>query len=248
MRVLSTRKGAGRTGFILGLAVASIAFGVTDSTAQIVSGRVVDATTDAPIPQTYVVAVSGGSVVARTLGTAGGDFSLRVPGPGIYELQATRLGYTAESVVIDVRGEDLVIEIRMTPAPVALDPLSVSARSGRIPREVSVDGLYARRQWVLPVGSERVFVRGDREFDNSPRVVEVLRWFRAARGCVVYFVNGMPQPPQINPKEFVETMPTAHLEGIEFYRDSLTVPLDYQGYGCWGAAGLYSIIAIWYRQ
>jgi hypothetical protein len=218
-----------------------------DAPAQVVSGRVLDAETDAGIPQVTLAALNGGSAVASAIGDSLGNFSIRVAGPGTFVIRASRVGYATETLTVEVFSENESVVLRLAPLAVPIDPLAVTARRGRIPREASIDGLYARRQWVFPVGSERVLVRGDPEFDNSPRVIDVLRWFRTARACVVYFVNGMPHPPLSDPRDFVETMPTSHLEGIEFYREQLTAPLDYQGYGCWNAP-LHSIIAVWFRH
>jgi hypothetical protein len=217
--------------------------------AQTITGRVVDSATEAGIPEATVEALRDREVIGRTVTDADGSFELQVRGSGAYVLRASALGYPAlESDALEVRSRELVeVTLRISPAPLPLDGITVDARRTDLRHAATYEGLYARRETALPVGSTRVVLRNDHEMVNSMQVEDVLLWMRTPRRCVHWYVNG---EPVVTPdKEWLYELSAQMLEGIEFYRDGFLAPYDYWGGDCGPMPSpQYSVIALWYRR
>ena len=76
-----------------------------------------------------IQAEQGTTIRAGTLTNAEGRFALVVPGPGEYVVLAQRIGYRETRATVMIRGtEDLAtIEIRLSPLPIALAAVTVTA-------------------------------------------------------------------------------------------------------------------------
>lgn len=98
--------------------------------AQRISGRVLDARADLPIPGVQVLVLgTADSVVARALTGGDGRFAVEVPAPGAYRIALGRMGYDSvvvEDVEVPAEGPDPVVEIRVEPRAIGLDPIRVT--------------------------------------------------------------------------------------------------------------------------
>jgi hypothetical protein len=95
--------------------------------AQVVEGRILDATDGTPVPQAVVRLVGPeGETVVSTLSAGDGRFRLAPPQPGTWRLEVQRIGYEpAHREVTLEEGETHEIEWRLSPDAMLLDPLVV---------------------------------------------------------------------------------------------------------------------------
>lgn len=118
--------------------------------AQIIVGTVVDDLTGAPLAATTIMLLDSADTAVRLdAADSAGWFVLQAPSPARYRLFADRIGY--EEVVSDTLevagGPRTEVEIRMTPRPVELEAIVVSAERRQLKLEQK--GFY-RRQEVSP--------------------------------------------------------------------------------------------------
>jgi hypothetical protein len=121
--------------------------------AQRVDGQLRDAETGAPIVgATLGLLDAQGQAVATAQSGPRGLFTLRAPQPGLYRIQASRLGYRqATSGTVDLTaGTEIEVELRLSSDAVRLDPLTVTG----IPRyeRLEQSGFYSRRDQFGPDG------------------------------------------------------------------------------------------------
>jgi Carboxypeptidase regulatory-like domain len=210
------------------------------SAGQSIAGTVRDAESGAPIVRADVWLVPPAGPPQQLTADSLGRFLFRLPNEGRYRLRATALGYRpAEETDVDVGPRDIVdVVLMMSPTPVELEGIRVLGR--RVdPRHLATwDGFLARRETAHTVGPERIVVRTDPEMRGAMRVSDVLQWFPHARGCVVYFLDGIERRGW----DF-EDMSAAHFEGVEYYRNGAFAPLEYRSLACAGRP--YSVIALW---
>lgn len=213
---------------------------------QALGGVVIDALTLEPIVEAMVTATAADGRTVSALSRNDGSFSMSLPAPGRYSVTLRRIGYPApDPLDIEVGQRDLLnLRLELSPSPLALDPLVVTARRRDLRQVASYEGLYARHEVTPLVGPARVMVHGDAEMAGGATLRDVLQWVASPRGCVVYFLNGLPDRQGINE---LELLSVDLVEGIEFYRSALGAPLDYQGGGCWEAMD-HSIVAVWLRR
>lgn len=85
--------------------------------AQVVEGRILDATDGTPVPQAVVRLVAPeGETVVSTLSDGDGRFRLAAPQPGNWRLEVQRIGYEpAHREVTLEEGETQEIEWRLSP-------------------------------------------------------------------------------------------------------------------------------------
>lgn len=228
---------------------------VTVAESQMIRGRVVDAGTSIGVEGAVVLAAANQRTIATVLSDSLEGFLLRLPDSGIFSVHAERIGYLdSESAELRLEmGAEIDIQITLQPDAVPVDEVvATGVRGSRLPSAASIEGLHARRAVLARVGSRRVFVAGDPEMLSVTTVGQSLeRWipFGGERRCVDWFVNGYPMPPLSQPREFVREMATSMLEGIEYYRDEYSAPLELQGQGwCKLTVAGMSLIAIWFRQ
>jgi hypothetical protein len=100
--------------------------------AQILGGRVMDRTTNDPIPEAVVEVLNGnGRSVQRSRSDRDGFFVFELREPGEYKLRTARIGYqtvTSEGVQVESR-QTVQVEIHISTGEVALEPLRVTART-----------------------------------------------------------------------------------------------------------------------
>lgn len=102
------------------------------ASAQVVTGRVVDAESGAPLDVAFVVLVGeDGGRDASALTDATGTFRLRASAPGRYRVRAERIGYAAaESETLEVTREAPVrVELSASPRAIDLEGIEVEGSS-----------------------------------------------------------------------------------------------------------------------
>jgi hypothetical protein len=221
--------------------------------AQAIQGRVVDAQTELAVPQVLVEVLFRDDVVGRALTDADGRYQVRLASrkTETYALRASRIGYASQDFTpIEVGFLEVVdADLRMSTSPIPLAELEVEVRRVSLRNAATHEGLHARRERALPVGPERVVVRGDPELKNAARVQDVLQQFffgmsRSRRGCVDYFVNG-----ELREGFDINNIPIGLIEGIEYYVDGRFAPTGFTGSSCNRKPIFkYSIVAVWFRQ
>jgi hypothetical protein len=100
--------------------------------AQTVIGQVIDSTSGTPVGTGFVVLVDQDQVdVARTLTNANGQFSLRAPQPGIFQLRSERIGYRAHvSHSFELTaGITLPYNMEVAAIPIVLSAVEVTAEN-----------------------------------------------------------------------------------------------------------------------
>jgi len=113
--------------------------------AQTVQGAVLDAASGVPINLTHVALVAtDDSIVGRYVSDRSGRFLIGVPEAGRYRLRATRMGYSSFTTdFVLVPGQDAIVEIRLQPTSIPLDPIEAVAE--RPVRRLARVGFYDRQ-------------------------------------------------------------------------------------------------------
>jgi hypothetical protein len=232
-----------RAGAILALVLLSMVATKASLRAQAVLGRVVDDGTGAPVSWAEVVLLdAAGDTLDQALADSTGWFLFHPRGPGPYELQASRIGYMAATVG-EVRlsrsFEAVTLEVRLAASAIALEPLRVIAE----PRDRWLEraGFYRRRQdpgvFLTPLQIEaRQAVFTEDLLRGIPNVTvhQVLGgkviWMGRGGCPPAVYIQGQLQAdlgflPLLDPKA---------IRGIEVYRGSSEMPVEYSGAGSRG--------------
>ncbi len=227
--------------------------------AQILGGRVMDKTSNEPIPEAVVEVLNPtGRSIHRTRSDRDGFFVFELREEGEYKLRTSRVGYqpvTSEGVRVENR-QTVQVEIHIATGEVALEPLRVTARtqpprSGFLERE----GFYDRER-----GAFGIFLT-PHELSQKSAASQTSELFRGLPGVNLtpvgnsrYRINmtrsGGACPPRVlldgNPvadsdvDNFVEPQDVA---GIEIYRGPSEVP------GRWtGQRSSCGLIVIWTKH
>jgi hypothetical protein len=226
--------------------------------AQILGGRVMDKTSNDPIPEAMVeVLNANGRSVQRTRSDRDGFFVFELREPGEYKLRTARVGYqtvTSEGVQVESR-QTVQVEIHIATGEIALEPLRVTART-QPPRSVWLEreGFYDRER-----GGFGLFLT---PYELSQRVaVQTSELFRGVPGLTLIPVGGSRyriattrSGSNCAPKMLVDGSPVADSDvdnmiqpqdvaGIEIYRGPSEVPGRWMGYR--SSCGL---IVIWTKR
>lgn len=178
--------------------------------AQLLRGRALDAVSGEPLPAVRVTILNaGGRVLGRVESDTAGGFALELASPGRVRLLGERAGYlrSRSGQFFVAAGEEVDLELRMSSAPMTLDPVFVTARQGaaRV-RALELAGFYEREA----SGFGRFLHRDDIGAGRSANLGQVLRrqpgldLYMARQGRqLVYFtrsqmgVSGAPCIPVI---------------------------------------------------
>jgi hypothetical protein len=121
----------------------------TPLAAQTVRGKVLDAATGEGVAQAEVQALSEGHDLGRARTAADGSFEMRLRTAGTVRIQARRTGYAVTltgDLPVEMR-ETVEVEVRMSAAAVAMEPLRVTARvEPPRRRSLEVNGFYERER------------------------------------------------------------------------------------------------------
>lgn len=223
--------------------------------AQSVRGRVLDAGTGQSVADVRVTLVrSTGNRVASVVSDPQGRFHINASGGGEFRLETSHIAYRDVSTELITVGanEQVSVDVKLTTAAVALEPLTIVARRVDARHLATEEGLYARRLSVPPIGNARVFMANDPEMRYSSTVRDLTSWTGRPRGCTVMFWNGFVVHDSAFTQELWNT-PVSLLEGVEYYRTPSDAPHVFQerpAFAHWtdrGGGAFCSIVALWSR-
>jgi hypothetical protein len=240
--------------------------------AQVVRGKVLDAASGEPVPQAAVTALTEeGRAAGRARSGADGTFTLELRTAGTFRIRAERTGYqatTSQTLPVEMR-ESVQVELRISAATVAIDPLTVTARvapprrrslqvAGFYERERAGLGEFLRREDIERLSNMNIVQVIDRMpgttiigngakqvivFDRASTVGTLSRSQRGAR------------PDMCLPKLFLDGVNMSYVDGlngvanpnqieaVEAYRSASELPPQYSGVDA--ACG---VILLWTRS
>jgi hypothetical protein len=229
----------------------------TQATAQLVTGRVVGAGTDAGLRDVAIsLRTDDGHLLAGATSDTAGEFRMRAPRFGTFEVFAELIGYRGVRAPVDIRlGEQVEVRIVMDVAAVALEPITVRSRA---PWDMGRLGeFYERmeRNRLAGIGHfmtrDRIDTRGAFEISellqDLPRVAAVRDargshvTFREPRGgCTpAVFINGVLA--NRNERAYIDELLRPHdLEGVEVYQGLARLPGRYHDETGCGVIGLWT--------
>ena len=188
---------------------ATLGLGTTPAAAQVFQGRVLDDDNDSPVVTALVRLVDADGVEhAITAADSSGAYRVEAPGPGVFRLEAARLGYDRmETPLLDARD------------PGGIYPLDLILRKSPLPirgLDIRVDNRQADRQVRLMIGASiaslrKAPIRYDEiqsHIERGHNLSDMLRWqnvpsmnvFRTVdgpcytirrSGCLPVYFNGM---------------------------------------------------------
>jgi hypothetical protein len=185
------------------------------------------------------VADSSGRIRYNATSDSTGRFAIRIGAPlsaQRYIVRAELLGYQSTRGTLDVGDrEELDVLIVMDVAAILIDPLRVTAR--RRYTRTSRDEYYDRLDRVRRFGGGTII-----EYDQLQRRLGstistlVLEQYPGARNCPpTYFIDGMRAT-----NDDLRTLSVTSVEGIEIYRTSAQVPVQYQNRANCGAVLIWT--------
>jgi Carboxypeptidase regulatory-like domain/TonB-dependent Receptor Plug Domain len=152
--------------------------------AQVLRGKVVDAVSGEPVPQVALSAIGADRKEAGHARTAGdGTFYLQFGGPVSVRLQTQRTGYrpTVTEELPVAPSETVYVEVRVSAAPLQIDPLRVTARVEPPRRRfLELNGFYHRQR----VGFGAFLRREDIERLPHSNLAQVLQ---RTRGMAIHY-------------------------------------------------------------
>lgn len=214
-----------------------MAIGAPGTAAQEVVGTVFEEGSSRLLPGVEIQLFdSTGEQIARTLSNAYGRFGLTVERPGPYVLTAQSFGYRRHRMdEVEIPDAGVVtVTVSLRSEPIALDGITGTVHRRREFHEMSYAGFYARHRESHSVGSNRVILRTDPEFDVVATVRDLLYNFRpSAVECGPFlfwngFYIGRAMRDSIRVNDYLDTA-ASMVEGIEYYRDLTSIPLSIRG-------------------
>jgi hypothetical protein len=233
-------------GVPLVLAFAALLCATASGAAQSLRGSVVEEGTGAPIAGVTVALVdSAGTRVFSAVSDAAGRFYMPAGG-GAFRLEASHIAYATvrlDTVRIAAQ-ERLEVEIRMAAEAIPLAPVEVTAR--RIdPRHLAtLEGFYQRWRELPSVGPRRAVRREGPEMRSAMGLEDIVTWFgepELAENTTLYWNGNVVLSPGLY--EMLLEVPIEFLEGVEFYRRVVDIPLGLRG----GRCPHCPVLALWGR-
>jgi hypothetical protein len=238
-------------------ALAACLLAATPLAAQVVRGKVLDATTGAGVPEAAVRALSPeGRDVGHTRTAADGTFRMQLRTPTTVRIEAQRTGYRpalAAALPVALR-ETLEVEVRLSAAAVAIEPLRVTARvQPPRRRSLEINGFYDRERQ----GIGKYVRREDIENRSNQNLAHVLSrvqgtaiLYAGPREYIYFPRNGVPTlssgrrgAPRNNclPRLFLDGVRVTYdamndinaivnpeqIEALEVFRGASEIPVQY---------------------
>jgi hypothetical protein len=253
--------------------LAACALAATPLAAQTVRGRVLDAASGEGIAAAEVQALTlEGRDAGRARTAADGSFQFALRAAGTVRIQAQRTGYrTTLTDTLPVAPREAVeVEVRLSTAAVAIEPLRVTARvEPPKRRNLELDGFYERER--MGIGK---YVRRE-EIESRPtmnlaqvlaRVQGTAIQYRGSKQYIYFPRNGRPRldpslrgPPQnvCLPRLYVDgsrvtydanndinsVVNPGQVEAIEVFRGPSEIPVQYND-----SNSMCGVILIWTRH
>jgi len=192
----------------LGLIVLSLSLTTSLVHAQILSGKVTDAESNAPLPYAAVsVNDTLGALVTGRITEDGGNFNLEIK-PGLYTVIVEFMGYKRHSQSIDFKG-NLQLKVSLTPNTEMLEAVIVEGQRTKITQMID--------KKVITVG-EDLLAEGGSALDvmnNLPEIKADQDGAITLRGNanVRILVNGKPSP--LSSSELLKQMPASQIVSVE---------------------------------
>jgi hypothetical protein len=207
----------------------------------VITGRVLDDISDAPVGEATVQALSGETVAAQARTDASGAFRMALP-PGTYTLRAQRLGYESNTTapLTVAAGASPAVDIRVAASELVLDSLQATARAEPRSPRLERNGFYERQQG----GLGRFVTAAEIARQRPIEVSDVLRTIPGVRllpagfnkwAVVMSRSGGNCQPVvymdnmQVAANEIDDVLQPEHVSGIEVYRGGSEVPAQWGG-------------------
>jgi len=213
--------------------------------AQVVNGRLFDAETGDPVINgTVALRVDFRTVVATAGADSLGAYSLTAPGPGMYSLLVTGLGYELTSTIqFDVSEEGPTdIDVHLYPEPIEVDSLAVEAERRRIIPHLEQQGFYERMdegfgEFITP---EEIEERNPRHFYDLFRSIpglqvttagEIRRWPQRCRGSTprIWMDGILVAGKGTGRMVLTQHVSVEEIEAVEVFIGAARVPLQYGG-------------------
>lgn len=197
----------------------------TGADAQVVRGRVLDDADDRPVATAVVRLVDPtGESLAVTVADSAGRYSMTVPEPGVYRLEAERIGYEPFETPLLETGDEtrtyaLDLLLRRSPVPIA----GLEITTEQVDRQLRLMiGLSARSLRWSPVRPAELRDHAERDHD----LTDLIRWENRAGlevfetregpcyslrryGCLTVYLNGLPLT-----RPLVDTVPLDMLHTV----------------------------------
>lgn len=226
----------------------------SEGEAQVVQGRLADASTRDPVGYGLVRLLDlEGSVVGAAVSDSAGFYRLQVPGPGFYRLSVVRMGYaTGEGFeILDLKADDVLqAELLLLPDPLALEGIIVEAESHpwRLQYPPSIWPFFDRRDFYGKLGMGRFMDREDLEgWSGDLEAIPEIRWmlFTMQSRSITYpcrgptwYLDGHRVTGDI-----MDLVRVSDLEGVEVYRRASEVPGEFGG-----SDARCGVVVLWTRR
>ena len=216
--------------------------------AQAVRGHLIDLETAEPVLSGAVTVIAGEERLGTTETDEDGFFFLPLERPGIYRLEARRLGYasTLSQEFRVIRGDTVSVRFGVHVSAIPMDPLVVVARTNRGQnkfRDHQEDwgkGIFLTPEMIdsiAPLHYADVFRKQEdiwlswgwgRLSTGSRGLVPRVRTFKG-RGCLAYMVNGIQV--RENNRYLLDGMEPERIQAVEIFRYPGEVPPDLRKFG-----------------
>ncbi len=240
---------------------------VDSVSAQTLRGRVLDSATGDFVPLAYIgLLAEGGDMVVASLAGTEGHFEVTAPETGSYFLYVSRTGYeTLVEGLFELGADGMVdLQVGLTPAPIALDPLLVETENRDV-NPLEANGFYDRA--IMGLGTlmireeiqrrsidkvsdafrvvPRLSIDESRPMTGSPDVMaNPAVWnYRGSRKCspTLYIDRHVVFAGGDGPLRPDDYMAPAEVEAIEIYTRSSEVPVGFEELSQCG------VILVWTR-
>ena len=221
---------------------------LVDAPHSLVSGRVVDAGSGAPV---VGASVRLEGVADAQVTAADGAFRFGPLPPRDYPLTVEHLAFATlrDTLEVDVAsGVDATI--RLAPGVIALDPITVVVRSLVLER----NGFYERQQRSSGHFVTRQQIEAQRALQSSEilRRVPSVRIQRGRDGNLALARGSCPfryviDGTRIGPEFSIDLIPAEDIEGLEVYLGPAQVPGEFTGLSS-DASGTCGVIIVWTRR
>jgi hypothetical protein len=254
-----------RTTGVLCLLVVAAGLAAVPAGSQVISGQVVEAETDRPIPFGEVTVLDeDGDIVATTFADGGGRFSVRLPRSGTFTVYAARLGYfnaVSEGIEVTSR-QEVAIAVRLAPAPLTVDSLAVEVEGRSLPllregfydRKNAGQGHFITREDIASMIGVRALPDVIREVpgvritsDGFGKDRVTLRGTFGGSCLPMLVLDGMAIHPP-----WEDILEVEDVEGVEVYPRPSQIPARFEGLtpdrSRGGASAQCGIVVAWSRQ